>query len=406
MRVSIIIPAWNLWETTRACLRSLAEHPDGLAEVVVADNGSTDATREQLPSEGKRLFGERFTLVRLERNLGFAAGCNAGARAASGDALLFLNNDTTVTPGWLSPLTLSLQRDGVGAVGPLLLYPDGTNQHCGVSFSLLRNPRHLYERFPGDHPALRTTHPLQAITGAALLLRRRHFDEACGFHEGYVNGYEDLDLCCALRDRGLRLAVEPSSTIFHHESKTPGRHRGDTDNADLFTSRWGGRVHADLHLQAAVDGYAARLSPRLVSYLALPPPRERDLNDHFAAPPDTEPQKLRAALAAEPLWQGGYLLLATLLERQGDMENALNTALRAVTLFPVNAAQRALLRIAGRMGLRDVADAALEMLRPIAPDTRRENARTVRFHLRAAQERGDAALAEIFLEWLRKESER
>ena len=171
MHTSIIIPAWNLWETTASCLHSLARHDAGM-QVVVVDNGSSDATGPELEPLGRKLFGDRFLRVRLPENLGFAAGCNAGARAADGDALLFLNNDTQVSPGWLPPLEEALAAPGVGAVGPLLLYPDGRTQHCGVSFTLLGGVRHLYADFPGEHPAVRREHPLQAITGAALLLRR------------------------------------------------------------------------------------------------------------------------------------------------------------------------------------------------------------------------------------------
>ena len=143
MGFSIIIPAWNLWETTLACLRSLAAQDEGealLAEVLVVDNGSTDATATALAATGESLFGSRFTRLRLEENQGFAAGCNIGARAARGSRLLFLNNDTTVASPWLAPLHEALQDSGVGAAGSLLLYPDGRNQHCGICFSLFGNP--------------------------------------------------------------------------------------------------------------------------------------------------------------------------------------------------------------------------------------------------------------------------
>ena len=250
MAFSIIIPAWNLWETTLACLRSLAAQDEGealLAEVLVVDNGSTDATATELAAAGEALFGSRFTRLRLEENLGFAAGCNAGARAARGSLLLFLNNDTTVASPWLAPLHEALQNDGVGAAGPLLLYPDGRNQHCGICFSLFGNPGHLYARFPGSHPALCRPHALQAITGACLALRRADFDACGGFDEGYRNGYEDMDLCFALRRRGLALRVVPESIVIHHEGRTPGRKAHNEANADLFAARWGDVVRPDIH---------------------------------------------------------------------------------------------------------------------------------------------------------------
>ena len=105
MRVSVIIPAWNLWQMTAACLRSLATHSAGQdLEVLVVDNGSTDATVGELEPLGQSLWGAGFKALRLPENLGFAKACNLGAHAAAGDLLFFLNNDTTCTPGWLPPL--------------------------------------------------------------------------------------------------------------------------------------------------------------------------------------------------------------------------------------------------------------------------------------------------------------
>lgn len=72
--VSIVIPAWNLWDMTLRCLESLARHtaPDHL-EVIVVDNGSTDATVTELASAGEALFGPRFIAARLSENQGFAS---------------------------------------------------------------------------------------------------------------------------------------------------------------------------------------------------------------------------------------------------------------------------------------------------------------------------------------------
>ncbi|MEG6594104.1 glycosyltransferase, partial [Desulfovibrio sp. 1188_IL3213] len=110
-KVSIIIPAWNLWDMTAACLRSLARHTQGEnVEIVVVDNGSADATATELEPLGRALWGAAFCPLRLNENVGFAGGCNAGARAAGGDLLFFLNNDTTMTSGWLPPLREALGR--------------------------------------------------------------------------------------------------------------------------------------------------------------------------------------------------------------------------------------------------------------------------------------------------------
>lgn len=402
MGFSIIIPAWNLWETTLACLRSLAARQEEekalIAEILVVDNGSDDATATALEAAGTALFGERFTRVRLEENHGFAAGCNAGARAARGGLLLFLNNDTTVTPHWLRPLHTALQTEDTGAAGPLLLYPDGRNQHCGIFFSLFNNPGHLYARFPGSHPALRRPHTLQAITGACLAVRRADFEDCGGFHEGYRNGYEDLDLCFALRRRHRRLRIVPESVVIHHEGQTPGRKAHNDANADLFARRWGGNVHPDIHRLAGVDGYTACLNTRLVTYLR---PSDERLTD-LATTPDRE-ESLRKALEKEPLWLHGRLRLAAILEERGDVAAALETLGETVSFFPVPEAQRALLTCARRQGNAALTEAALNMLRD-APDAARERLRRVRCARVMAERYGDPLLADILDDWLRRQS--
>ncbi len=89
-KISIIIPVWILWNMTAACLRFLAMHSrEENVEIVVVDNGSTDATVSELKPLGRALWGAAFCPVRLSENLGFAKGCNAGAAAATGDLLFF-----------------------------------------------------------------------------------------------------------------------------------------------------------------------------------------------------------------------------------------------------------------------------------------------------------------------------
>ena len=128
---AVIIPVFNNWGLTRDCLDSLREHtPGDNFEVVVVDNGSVDAGRTELEPLGNSLFPGRFTVVRFEENRNFGPACNAGAHTATASLLFFLNNDTVLTPGWAEPLLDALRADdSLGAVGPLLLYPDNTVQH-------------------------------------------------------------------------------------------------------------------------------------------------------------------------------------------------------------------------------------------------------------------------------------
>ena len=117
---SVVIPVFNNWELTRACLQSLREHTSGIdVEVVVADNASSDATARELLPLGEALFHGRFQRLRFEKNRNFGPACNAGARAATAPFVFFLNNDTLPTPNWSAPLLEAFQADdSLGAVAP------------------------------------------------------------------------------------------------------------------------------------------------------------------------------------------------------------------------------------------------------------------------------------------------
>jgi GT2 family glycosyltransferase len=410
-RVSVIIPAWNLWDMTAACLRSLAEHgagtedcQDGGLEVLVVDNGSNDATVEQLPALGRNFFGKNFKALRLPQNMGFAIACNTGARAATGELLFFLNNDTRVTRGWLHPLVETLENHKTGATGPLLLYPDGRVQHCGIAVSPFRRLWHLYEHFPGGHALPRKQRPLQAITAAALMLRRECFFEAGAFFEEYLNGFEDVDLCCALRRKGYTLALSPQSTVVHYAGQTPGRFEADKNNAALLTRRCGGDIRPDLHSLAARDGYLLRVGPSLTIWLSLPEELEQALNAELAermkAGPDLAAAFLEQRLAEEPLWLGGHLRFMDLLESRNQQRKAVAAALSALNFFPLPQVQTRLLRFARQEGmgeellpllrrLAEEADPKAEKFRPVVQAARRE-----------ARGRGDTLMTRIMDDWL------
>lgn len=402
-KVSIIIPAWNLWDMTAACLRSLARHTQGEnVEIVVVDNGSADATATELEPLGRALWGAAFCPLRLNENVGFAGGCNAGARAAGGDLLFFLNNDTTMTSGWLPPLREALGRRRTGAVGPLLLYPNGTVQHCGISFTPFLQVGHLYEGFPGGHPAPRKKRPLQAITGAAMLLRKDVFWECGGFFEGFRNGFEDMDLCCALRARGHALAVEGRSVIIHHASQTPGRFDHDGANSSLLGQRQAHRFSPDLHTLAALDGYELRLGANLDCWLELPEAVEQKRNAAFDARPSADEEACRAELEREPLWRGGWRRLVDMLEARGDMAAALLSATRCVMLLGDEASRERLLRLTAAVeGPDSAASVRAALTGPSGADRREGKAKArVQHARRAAYAMGDSLLAEVFNQWL------
>jgi len=401
--VSVVIPAWNLWDMTRACLESLARHtPPGAMELVAVDNGSSDATRTELEALGRSLFGEYFQAVRLDRNMGFAIGCNSGARAAKSDLLFFLNNDTLVTPNWLPPLMQGLRAGtGLGMVGPLLLFPEtGRVQHCAVAFAPTLAVQHLYFQFPGDHPAPNTPRQAQAISGAALLLEKDLFFRCGGFYEGYKNGFEDLDLCCALRKMGLHPACVPQSVIYHLTSQTPGRNDHDSANARLINERHPGGFVPDLHKLAMADGFLPALSPALELYLRLPDEREAALTAAFTRNFDAE--RCARRLWAEPLWMRGYDLLAEHLAMQGEWVQASEWRVQQAGQFPLPQVSRALALAAARAGMEQAAQEAAEQEQEQLAKAADSAAlgKQAKALLRWGQNAGDGVIAELYGSWL------
>lgn len=222
--VSIVIPAHNQLQFTRQCLESVERNTEsGRYGVIVVDDASTDGTADFL----RKLSGEKSWLrfITNSENCGFARSCNRGADAASSEYLLFLNNDTVVTPGWLSPLLDTLQNHhDIGIVGPKLIFPDGTIQHCGKVWGQWQEPRsnpdHIYYRESGDADHVNRPRDYQMLTGACLLLRREEFFRFGPFDEQYENGWEDDDLCYAYREQGLRVHYCPAATVVHFQSAT------------------------------------------------------------------------------------------------------------------------------------------------------------------------------------------
>jgi O-antigen biosynthesis protein len=218
-QASIVVPVYNHLEHTLTCLRALAMQPQRHRfEVIVVDDCSQDASGEVLPT----IPGLRYQ--RNAENLGFIGACNAGAAAARGEYLVFLNNDTAVQPGWLDALldTFATHHD-TGLVGAKLVYPDGRLQEAGgIVFS--DGSGWNYGRF--DDPAAPQYNFVREVdycSGAAIALRRALFEELGGFDSHYAPAYyEDTDLAMRVRRAGLSVLYQPKSVVVHFEGISSG----------------------------------------------------------------------------------------------------------------------------------------------------------------------------------------
>jgi GT2 family glycosyltransferase len=238
MRVSVVIPAFNNWRLTNRCVDALlaATPPDVLAEIVVVDDGSTDG----VSAAWTRAKAHIVPLL-LGRNHGFSGACNAGAARCTGEAIVFLNNDAFACRNALEVMRDTLAGDeGIGIVGARLLYSDGTLQHAGLALlpGAVSRWWHVHKRHAGTLPDANVARDFLAVTGASLMIRRDLFMQLSGFDEGFVNGWEDVDLCLRAWCAGKRVRYEPRAVLEHLESATLGRDHNHERNERRFIDRW------------------------------------------------------------------------------------------------------------------------------------------------------------------------
>lgn len=227
-KVSIIIPTRDLGDVLDRCLESIFKkttYPN--YEVVVIDNGSVQQETFQVFSKWSSQEPSRFKCYRLDIPFNFSTINNYGVSQATGDYLLFLNNDTEViTQDWVNAMVEQVQRPQIGAVGALLLFPDNTIQHAGVVMGLGGVAGHGYYAMSSDIPGYFGNvvgfNNVSAVTGACLMCRREVFEQVGGFDEQLTVAYNDVDLCLKMLDQGYRNLYLPHVTLYHHESKSRG----------------------------------------------------------------------------------------------------------------------------------------------------------------------------------------
>ena len=212
---------YNAGEHLLECVRSL--RADGVVEVLVADNSSSDGSDRAVASTDANVV-----VLPTGGNLGFGAGANRGVAAVHADYILLLNPDTLVEPGTVKVLADALDRDPrLALVGPRVenldgsLYPSARTfpslgDAIGHAFLGFVNPANAFTRryrmLDWDHALPRD---VDWIAGTCMLLRRAAFDAVGGFDEQYFMYVEDVDLCWRLWRAGWRIAYEPAGRVVH-----------------------------------------------------------------------------------------------------------------------------------------------------------------------------------------------
>jgi GT2 family glycosyltransferase len=219
MNVSVIVVTWNGLHVLRDCVTALARQtlPH---ELIVVDNGSHDRTIQWLERHAPQA-----TVIALPENLGFAGGNNVGLRAASGDYLVLLNNDTIAPPDFLEQLVAPLANDAhAGSSAGVLTFAHQPETIASAGIVVGRD---------GLHRDLWMLQPVATLpeasieifgaSGGAACYRRAALDEVGLFDEGYFNYLEDADLAWRLQLAGWRCLLAPTARVRHIYSATSGQ---------------------------------------------------------------------------------------------------------------------------------------------------------------------------------------
>lgn len=222
MKLSIVILNYQTPDLTISCVESIQEHyqeelKNKDFEIIIVDNSSKDDSLDKL-----KLFSSNKDYLRVvdsELNLGFAKGCNLGASKAQGEYLLFLNSDTNVLDkGIIKMVDFLKQNANVGILGGRLRNSDGSLQpSAGVFYNLPNLIIMLLgvQRFGLLKSSPNKIKKVDWVSGAALMILRKAFEELHGFDEDYFMYIEDMDLSYRARKKGILTYFFPDVSIKH-----------------------------------------------------------------------------------------------------------------------------------------------------------------------------------------------
>ena len=262
--LSIIIVNWNVEKLLKRCLESIfgspyAADPKRL-EVIVVDNASSDGSVEMVQSSFPQV-----TLLANEQNLGFTKANNQGISLARGRFVLFLNPDTEIVDDALGTMVEFMKaHPEVGAVGPKLIYPDGSTQPSRRRFpnastlflesTLIQRwwkKNRVLSRYYMEDQSDDQVQEVDWLVGAALMVRKEALDQVGGFDEGFFMYSEELDWCRRARKAGWKIVYLPDAVVVHHEGKSSGqvvaaRHIHFYTSKVRYARKYHGRALAEL----------------------------------------------------------------------------------------------------------------------------------------------------------------
>ncbi|HPU28889.1 MAG TPA: glycosyltransferase [Syntrophorhabdaceae bacterium] len=236
---SIIIPVKDNWDYTKACLESVVRYTDVPYEIVIVDNGSEEPIFQYVKRWKDRNEKIPVRYLRFNENKGFAGGCNGGALVSSGDYLVFLNNDTLVTPSWLKGLLKPIISDNsIGITGPVSNYVNGGQRikDCPIAF---KSPANIdFGKLVAYASSISNKNSntymfTEVVMGLCLAIKKELFDGIGGFDEMFYPGnFEDADLSMRIHRMGLKPVICMDVFVYHFGNKTFGSK--ETDYKDAY----------------------------------------------------------------------------------------------------------------------------------------------------------------------------
>ncbi|MHB8926770.1 MAG: glycosyltransferase [Bacillota bacterium] len=245
MKTSVVVVTNNQLPFTRLCLESIGAYTQEPYELIVVDNGSNDGTRDFLAAEAQAALAggglaPEVKVILNDLNEGYPKACNQGLRAATGEAVVLLNNDMVVTPRWLTNLLNCLEATGAGAVGPASNMISGL-QRVDAAYDSLESMERFAETF--NRPDETKWRPTVRLGGGGLLLRGEVLGRVGYFDESFTPGnFEDDDFSLRVVQAGFGLRIAGDTFIHHFGGVTLGRGPAYAEvlerNAKYFGGKW------------------------------------------------------------------------------------------------------------------------------------------------------------------------
>lgn len=242
-RISVIVVTYNNLELTKACLHSLDKHSNYTnLEIIVVDNASADGSPDYL-REWAAAGSNRRVLLN-DDNLGFAAANNQGLAIADGEYLVLLNNDTFVTPGWISTLYRHLERDNtLGIIGPVT-NNIGNEARIQIHYSNMEEMIEESQKYTRMH--IGKLHKMHTAAFFCVMMPRHIYEKVGPLDEAFGRGFfEDDDYCRRIQQHGHSVACAEDVFIHHHLSASFNKLRSADrqalfeQNKALYEAKWG-----------------------------------------------------------------------------------------------------------------------------------------------------------------------